>query len=149
MTDIALPWNNLTQSADIAVAAGDLAREDGFATAITLSLFTDRRASLDDVLPDGSGDRRGWWGDAFAVVEGDQIGSKLWLLERSKLTPETLRRVKEHAQDALAWMVTDKIASAVEVMVERRAEDQVAVQVRITKPDGNTGQYDYLWNTLK
>lgn len=145
MTDIALRWNNDLQCADIVLAGADLQVEDGLETAIIISLFTDRRANADDAVPDGSTDRRGWWGDAAARTAGDMIGSRLWLLERGKLTAETLRLVKDYAEEALAWMVTDQVAKAVEITVERRAQDQVALLVQITKPDGNTGQFSYLW----
>ena len=91
----------------------DLASDDGLKTAIILSLFTDRRALEDDPLPDGSDDRRGWWADAFA---GDQIGSRIWLLEREKDTREVVNRARDYAEEALQWLIEDGIAQRIEVM---------------------------------
>jgi len=54
---------------------------DPLARAVIISLFTWRRANPDDVLPAGD-DRQGWFGDTFAEVRGDRIGSRLWLLSR-------------------------------------------------------------------
>ena len=81
--------------------------------AVIVSLFTWRRANPDDELP-GS-DLQGWWGDSFAQLPGDRIGSRLWLLWRTTLVPETLRRAKEYATEALQWLLDDGVATAVQV----------------------------------
>jgi phage gp46-like protein len=102
--------------------------------AVVISLFTWRRAKADDLLP---GDQRmGWWGDNFAAVPGDQIGSRLWLLSRAKLVPETLARAKEYAEEALAWLVQDGVAARVEVQAERQGLQTLALACRIYKSDG-------------
>lgn len=79
---------------DCGMEAGDLVAENTLRTAVILSLFLDRRADDDDVLPNGSNDRRGWWADTVApmteygigggLASGDRIGSRLWLLSREK-----------------------------------------------------------------
>jgi phage gp46-like protein len=145
MTDIALAWNNDLQCADIALDGLDLQQDGGLNTAIIISLFTDRRANPDDRLPDASANRRGWWGDAAATTPGALIGSRLWLLERSKITPETLRLAQEYAEEALAWLLADKVAASLTVTVERRQQDQIALLVQFIRPDGKAGQYDYVW----
>ena len=69
---------------------------DDLITALTVSLFTDRRAADDDELLDGSDDRRGWWGDNAAAP----LGSRLWMLERSKRTQQTLQLAGLHRRGA-------------------------------------------------
>ena len=102
--------------------------------AVIMSLFTWRRANPDDVLP---GDQRmGWWGDTFAAQSNDRIGSRLWLLSRSTLTPETINRAREYAQEALQWLVDDGVAARVEVEAERQGLQVLALAVRIYKTDG-------------
>src|SRR5207249_4856663 len=98
MTDIALLWDAETQRADLAMAGRYLAQTDELASAVTISLFTWARAKPDDPLPPQS-PRMGWWGDSFATVSGDRIGSRLWLFEREKITPTTLTRIQEAAQE--------------------------------------------------
>ena len=49
-------------------------------------------------LPDPQSPRMGWWGDSFATVSGDRIGSRLWLFEREKITSVTLTRIQEAAR---------------------------------------------------
>lgn len=117
--DLALTWSNALGSADLSIIDLDLASDRGLATAVLLSLFTDRRAETDDVPPSGDArDRRGWWADQFAAVEGDLIGSRLWLLDRAKNTNENRLRAKEYALEALAWMLEDRVVSSIDVIVE-------------------------------
>lgn len=78
---------------------------DWLKSAVWMSLGTDRRAENDDVLPGGDGDKRGWWGDSFRPR---RIGSRLWLLERQKITADTLLRAEEYAAEALAWLTEKK-----------------------------------------
>lgn len=113
--DIALVWSNAAGAADAGIVANDLARDDGLQTAVLLSLFTDRAAEEGDVLPDEETDRRGWWGDEFADDAGDRIGSRLWLLARSKRTDDVLARAEEYARESLQWLIDDKVAERIEV----------------------------------
>jgi phage gp46-like protein len=127
--DIGLFWNAEAQRADFKLAAPDLVPDEGLETAVLVSLFTDRRAEGDGVPPGGTDDRRGWWGDAFAAVPGDRIGSKLWLLAREKLTPETLLRTREYAEEALAWLAEDGVLERVSVRVEKAGTEMLAFEV--------------------
>lgn len=104
--------------------------DDDLARAVVISLFSWRRASSDDDLPGKS--REGWWADTFS--DNDPIGSKLWLLSRSKLTDETLIRAKEYAEDSLRWMVADGVAGEISVEAERDGADRLNLLVTITKP---------------
>lgn len=106
--------------------------------AVVVSLFTWRRANPDDDLPSGPDHlgRMGWWGDSFAAVPNDRIGSRLWLLSRAKLLPDTAARAKEYAQEALQWLVDDGVAARVEVQAERQGQSTLAIGVRIYKSDG-------------
>lgn len=156
MTDIALRW--VDGKGDVSVSAGDLLMEGGLQSAVMLSLFMDARAEDADVLPDGETDRRGWWGDQFAQEDNDRIGSKLWLLWREKRVPETLRRAQQYAEQALAWLKGDGVATAVTVTtafatlaeLTGSANDQdhaLVIEVNIDKPDGTreSFRFAYQW----
>lgn len=145
MTDLALTWI-APIGADLLLDGPDLATDEGLYTACLISLFSDRLARADDALPDGDDDRRGWWGDTFNDIEGDLIGSRLWLLERSKRLPEILVQAKEYAEEALAWLIADKVAAGVAVETEWLGQDGLAIGVVITRPDGSAGRFDYVWN---
>lgn len=97
---------------DWQITAGALAAEHDIKTAVMISLFTDRRADEGDALPDPRGSKRGWWADALT---GRPIGSRLWLLSREKQLNEVVRRAREYAEEALAWLVTENVARSVTV----------------------------------
>lgn len=100
---------------DWLTGAPGLATDDGLETAIILSLFTDRLADADDIIPDDSGDRRGWWGDSFSDVPGDLFGSRLWLLEREKDLREVVQKARGYAAESLQWIIDDQVAEKVDV----------------------------------
>jgi len=125
----------------------DLESDRGLETAVIISLFTDRRANEDDVLPDSNNlDRRGWWGDLTSDFENDQIGSRLWLLEREKTVPNVVIRAKQYAEEALRWLIDDGVAMKVEVETERQGvsgNDILAISGRIFKPGGDIYKFKY------
>lgn len=149
MSDIALVWDNVAGAADIAVVANDLQRDDGLETAVYLSLFTDRRAEDGDTLPDSVTERRGWWGDGVPVVPDDRWGSRLWLLTRAKAVPETAQRAKEYGEEALAWLVEDRVTDRVEVTAALVGGDTLALTVAIYRPDSDVTsyRYNYVWTS--
>ncbi|MGM3216735.1 phage GP46 family protein [Pseudomonas sp. PhalM4] len=113
-----------------------MTREDLMRRAVTISLFTWRRAGADDPLDDD--DRKGWWGDSVPTVSGDLIGSRLWLLQRRTITADTLKDAKEYAEEALRWMTDDQLVTSVTVTVERQGNDRVNMLVRLTEANGET-----------
>jgi phage gp46-like protein len=154
----AYPYTNyVTPTAEPASGVSMLATyalelEDSLATAVIISLFTDRRAGPDDVLPAGCTDARGWLGaelmqDGYA--EPDDWGSTLWLLYAGKVTPDVLSRAQYAAQQALGWLVRDGIAIKVEVQAlwAGPRADVLAIRPTIYQPDRPSPVYDVLWGT--
>lgn len=141
MSDIALEWSATAGACDLVVENNDLKSDDGLQTAILLSLFTDRRAEPGDVLPDGETDRRGWWADALPVVTGDKFGSRLWLLSRSKRTPDVLSRAEQYAKEALQWLIDDKVAARILVGAEFLADQGWALVVTAYRPNGESVRF--------
>jgi len=150
-SDIKILWDDIYQEGDIKFQDEDLIREEGLSTAVLLSLFIDRRADSSDPLDDPN-DLRGWWGDRLdADTNGDQIGSRLWLLDRSKTTQETINNCKIYAEEALQWMLDDGVCADINVTVERygnAGNDRLALKVEILKKDGNTEviKYNDVWD---
>lgn len=153
MADIRTVMIDYDKGADYAIEAMLLQQDEGMDTAVILSLFTDRRAEADDIIPGGSDDKRGAWIDSFATVEGDKFGSRLWLLDSAKLLPETVNRVREYCAEALNWMVQDGVAKAVNVtaqIVRNYPLGIIQAQIDIVKPDGAVTRYklDKLWGAV-
>lgn len=151
MADIKTVFIDIEKGADFALSSLLLEEDDGLDTAVILSLFTDRRADDDDIIPGGVDDKRGAWIDSFAEVEGDQFGSRLWLLESAKLIPETVNRVREYCHEALKWLIDDGVAKALNISAEIIRHHPLGIikaQIDILKPDGTTARYkfDKLWS---
>jgi phage gp46-like protein len=115
-----LIWNKY--AADIDYISGNEVLTD-----IIASLFTDARAHDDDILPDGSTDKRGWWGDSFS---DKKIGSRLWLLSREKQLSSILKRAQEYAEESLQWMIKERLIKSVTVTATNPSNGVLMLTVR-------------------
>lgn len=127
---------------------GNLLLDPGLITPIELSLFTDKRAPEGAELPGGPRDLRGWWGDEFWGPSFEmpqyEIGSWIWLLERSKNRQEALSLLRDYALDAVAWMLVDGgqgLLGFTECFTERIDNNTAAFQLEVRRP----GDIDSLW----
>ena len=149
MADIALVWDNVNGRADFAIVNGDLLMDDGLQTAVIISLFCDRQAGPGDVIPDGSADPRGWWGDAAATA-GQSLsltGSKLWLYARSLQTNDMLLNLQAAASEALAWMTAGSPPIASSVLPVASYPSRGRVRLVITIQQGQTANvFDFAWS---
>lgn len=151
MTDILLDFlNDDTNSSEwdfvFDTTINDLETTNNLLNSVIVSLFTNKRASDEDSLPVPE-IKYGWWGDQILPAEdGDQIGSKLWLLDRSSTTENVEVKAKEYIEEALAWMIDDDVAEKIEVQVERigtPGNDILAYDVKIYQTDGNLTALKY------
>ena len=107
----------------ITFRAGQPDMEQGLATAVYISLFTET----------------GWWGNALAVPE-EQIGSDLPALEAKPLTNRTRLDAEEAARKALEWMVEQGVAKSVTVAASIIGINALGLVVTLVEPDGTTAQ---------
>lgn len=144
--DISLSWTPAGAHGDWVMLPGDLATGDDLASAVLVSLFTDRLAAPDDGPLDSAGNRRGWWADAYT---GDPIGSRLWLLERAKKTDSLLRVAESYVREALQWLLDDAVADAIDVLTEWAPSGRLGIQITIHQPSGPARmRFEWAWNTL-
>jgi phage gp46-like protein len=144
MPDIATRWNSAESTADWVLEGADLASGPDIETAVIISLFTDREADPDDVIPDGTTDPRGWWGD----LGGDtKIGSRLWELDREKQSDRVLQRAPALAQEALEWLVADGIVSRITAVASFIRQGFLGLVITLFKPTGEaqTVQVERAW----
>ncbi len=118
-----------------------MTREESLRRAVTISLFTWRRAEPDDAVDDS--DRKGWWGDSVPTVAGDKIGSRLWLLSRRTLVADTLKDAQAYAEEALAWLVDDGVLTRVTVTAERQGNDRMNLRVTLIEQHGETLELNF------
>jgi phage gp46-like protein len=123
---------------------GDFVEEDGFDTAIYLSLLTDARAPENRApIPEK---RRGWLGNLVSPVEGRDLGSLLWLTDQSRLIPNTLNESINWFQLALNHFVEDGLAKSVVVTGDIIPKLGIELKAVITSASGKTStHYVKLW----
>ena len=117
---------------DWQVSGADLSNEGGLFSSIVNSLFLDRRATDDDKLPDNSGDKKGWLGDSY---DDDKIGSRLWLLARSKQLQEVMLLAEDYARESLQWMVDDGVVDHIDVAATNPKIGWLALTIKMYKPN--------------
>lgn len=135
MTDLSLVFTG--QETDLSLALDDINTDEGLETAVSISLFTDRRASNDDVIPDGTDNKRGCWIDSYPEVEGDLIGSRLWLLFREKTQQGVINRAKAFIAEALQWMMDDGVVSEIQTDARFMEREILQIILFIVRPGGD------------
>lgn len=145
MADIKSVWNADELHADWLTTGGTLVSGDDYQTAVIISLFTDRQAREDDKYEDN--DRRGWWGDSES---SEQMGSRLWLLRREKLTPQVRQRAEDYASEALKWLLDDRIVKAIEPVAQIVYPNRLNLFIRYQVPQSDnweTLQFYWIWES--
>jgi phage gp46-like protein len=164
MSDIRLVQNTAFPKYSVTVdwslmQDGTLDTDQQLATAVIVALGTDALASRDDLLPDpDSTDRAGWWGDLDAqeIWDGWPIGTKLWLLKRSKIEGPgseygaTVERVEQYIKDALQPFIDRRIASGMRVKAERTGRETIEAIVRLYRGPRLAVElrYEVLWDDI-
>jgi phage gp46-like protein len=98
-------------------SSGHLYTDDSLRTMVLVALYTWRRGDPEDDVPDVS-DLKGWWGDSYPEVEGDQMGSKLWQLQGMNAGPTAIEFAKQEIAAALQFMLDDGIVDNVLAEIE-------------------------------
>lgn len=137
MADLLLSFDDATQRADLVVAGNDLATgvapggvlaHDDLRTAVILSLFTDRGTAWQDSL------------------EGTPLGSRLYRLRRAKRTQQTLLQARDYCREALAWLVSDGVASSVAVQAAW-AGTILEIGITVTQATGPGARFGFVWES--
>lgn len=147
MSDIATRWDPARSVGDWVLDGPDLASGPDIQTAVLISIFSDREADPDDIIPDGTTDPRGWWGDQGSDTK---FGSKLWQLERAKKTDQTLRQAEAYAQQSLEWLIQDGVAArttTVAAWLDTASRGAIGLTITVFKPTGEavTVQVERAW----
>jgi len=104
--------------------------QEGLEHAILQSLLNWSKAQRNDSLdPDQS--KQGWWSTDFL----NGVGCRDWTLARAKQTPQTLNRSRHYTEQALNWLITENIATSVEVSTWYES-DRLTRLVNVTLVNG-------------
>lgn len=147
MADLALVLDPQSGTLDLALEDDDVLGDDGIDTAVLISLLVEARAEDGEPVPGADDDRRGWWADQFSEIPGDRIGGRRWLLQRAAARQGVEAREKAYCEEALAWLLEDRVASEVDVTVERDGA-QLGTRVRILRPSGDeiSFRFAHVWD---
>ena len=148
MADLRLVWNQTFGQCDWTVVDGDLAAGGDLESILLLLLFTDRVAQPDYVPTDGANDRRGWWADTF---QGLPIGSRLWQLERRKITNRAALANEANGMvlEATAPMITGGLVTNVTCNAfcppagVNSSGNVLILPIVLTQPSGQQIPYQY------
>jgi phage gp46-like protein len=132
-------------------APGDLRAEQGLATQVLIHLMTDARVEQSE-LRDGD-ENRGWFGDSFDVMDGEQpIGSRLWLLRRSALHDGIETEAQDYAREALQPLLSQSAVARIDVAATAdRANSRLDLEVTIYGRNGEVTfdqKYELLWRQI-
>ena len=107
-------------------SSGDIATLEFFDTSILYSLFGEKRASADEVVEPSR--RRGWIGN-FTF----ENGSKLWLMEQSRLTRDIMNRIEDESKKALQWLVDDGYAVSIDQVTTTLSGGRLLLNITIRR----------------
>ncbi|QCE34133.1 hypothetical protein FAI40_01595 [Acetobacteraceae bacterium] len=166
--DLAITWSNASMSGDIStdLLNRDFLLENPLLSCVMVSLFSDRIAP--DILnsaeksigisPSGNAanafqkPRKGWWADSLGT---DQIGSRLWQLQRILKANKSsvLLEVQAVVYEALMWMIDKGVAQSINVVAGWVAgnTDAVSFSVSIEQPrtsGADNFTFQLAWNNL-
>ncbi|MBJ9871882.1 phage GP46 family protein [Citrobacter werkmanii] len=118
---------------------------DPLTRAVVISLFTHRRADPDD----NADVPMGWWGDTWPIVANDRYGSKLWLLQRSKLTNALVNTVRTYIRESLQWMLDDSVVSRIDIDIQRTGINELGNSLVLWRRDGPvTISFNDFWSVI-
>lgn len=133
---------------------GGLRARAALHSAVVLALFTDRRMPDDHPMRkyvDGD-DMRGWFGDATDVradLFEDELGSLLWVFERTPLTEEIRKWVENLALEALQPLIRQGVAARIEAQATAQfTAGRVDLAIQIYGRDGRQTydqRFDDIW----
>lgn len=119
---------NTDDGGDIIATLSTAKTSESLSTAVYLSLFS----------------AADWWGNE--IVETDYV-SRIPFLETATLTNATRREIETAAEQALAWLVDDKIAQSVQADAVIVSPGKVSLEVTITQHSGNLKKlYEINWS---
>lgn len=107
--------------------------QEGMTHAVLQSVYNYAESTHNDRARMNSKERGGTWSQEWVEV----VGSRDWTLKRTKLTDETLSVAKRFYEEALAWLINDGYARAIQVSVWRERSNQMGRNVKITLLDGS------------
>ncbi|MEQ9865068.1 phage GP46 family protein [Pectobacterium aroidearum] len=144
---IRVRWH-LPEGGDIEIEHNGLSSDEGLVSLVLICLFTDARAADSDEIPDGTEDRRGWPGDSFSDFPW---GSKLWLIEREKLTEAVRMRAENYANLSMQPLIRYGYTRAAQVIATIPRMNWLSLSIVLTRPNNSalTVEINKRWEAIE
>jgi phage gp46-like protein len=81
-----------------------------------------------------------WWGDSVSQKSGRYTSRIPDIMTKGMLTNQVRLDIIEEAKNALAWMVSEKIAGRIEADAEIPAAGTLYISITIYEPDRSDGR---------
>ncbi|HAN2125662.1 TPA: hypothetical protein J8062_003439 [Escherichia coli] len=87
--------------------------------------------------------------DTWPAVQNDRYGSRLWLLQRSKLTNQLVQTVRGYIRECLQWMIDDGVVSRIDLDIRRTGINELGNSITLWRRDGPVMiSFDDLWSAI-
>lgn len=141
MIDLKLEKNSLDYYDISFDSDGDFEQVDNFDTSILLSLYTDKRAESSEVGE--ARKRRGYIADQ--LYTSFRHGSKLWLLDQSRLNNNVRNLAKTYTSESLQWILDDGYLENINVQTIIQNNNNITINI-IGEDVNNSNRWSYsLW----
>lgn len=142
---IRMIYDNTNQRGDLDRTGGQNFVDDlDLETAVLISILTERRVEEGDEFSDTTFYKGGWWGDASDDL-GDNIGSRMWLLRREKMTQANVNKARVYLEECLQWMLDDEVTDEIVVTTSRGSTPvDLRFTIDISRP-ADTAQWTRTW----
>ncbi|EON1536179.1 phage GP46 family protein, partial [Escherichia coli] len=67
----------------------------------------------------------------WPAVQNDRYGSRLWLLQRSKLTNQLVQTVRGYIRECLQWMIDDGVVSRIDLDIRRTGINELGNSITL------------------
>ncbi|EFH8551698.1 hypothetical protein GS468_16865 [Escherichia coli] len=85
----------------------------------------------------------------WPAVQNDRYGSRLWLLQRSKLTNQLVQTVRGYIRECLQWMTDDGVVSRIDLDIRRTGINELGNSITLWRRDGPVMiSFDDLWSAI-
>ena len=134
--------------ADISVINGLVTMDNGFNSAVYLSLFGGDEDDTGEVVNNNT-----WWGNKLQnMSENEKLVSRFQAFIKSvPLTSKNILLAEEKVEQDLQWMVDDGIADSIESVISVVGKKEINLTITVSKYGEviEAGNYSLQWGAMK
>lgn len=134
--------------AEIEIKNGLVMADEGFRTAVYLSLFGGNSDDTGEVV-----NNKTWWGNCLEGLSGNEklVGRFAAFVRSVPMSSKNIALAESKARQDLQWFLDDGIADSVEVEITSGEKNKINLSVKIGKAGEilEAGNYSMQWESMK